>query len=53
MKPGAALTPFPDRFEQIGSKDFPMPEKTHPVSCRAAASFCCVMRLASNSAGGT
>jgi hypothetical protein len=32
--------------------DFPMPEKTHPVSRRAAASLCCMARWASNSAGG-
>lgn len=49
---GAALSPFPDRFNRAGSKDFPTPEKTHPASCRAAASFCCVRRLASNSAVG-
>ena len=53
MRPGAAVTPFPDRFKQIGSKNFPMPEKTHPVSCRVTASFRCVMRLAEDSAGGT
>lgn len=28
MRSGAALTPFPDRFKQIGSKDFPMPENS-------------------------
>ncbi len=33
--------------------DFPMPEKTHKGSCRAAASFLFwASRLRSNSAGG-
>jgi hypothetical protein len=31
----------------------PIPEKTNPVSCPVAASFCCAMRLAPTSACGT
>jgi hypothetical protein len=26
MRPGAALAPFPDQSDHIGSIDFPMPE---------------------------
>src|SRR3954447_7343937 len=29
MSRGAAISPFPDQSNHIGSKDFPMPEKTH------------------------
>src|SRR5438270_8047711 len=39
MRPGAAFAPFPDQSTHIGSIDFPMPEKTHSVSCRVAASL--------------
>jgi hypothetical protein len=36
----------------IGWKDFPMPEKTHAISRRAAASFFCAVRSSrSNSTG--
>src|SRR5947209_341853 len=39
MSRGAADLSFPDRSHHIGSKDFPMPEKTHTESCREAASL--------------
>ena len=54
MSRGAAVSPFPDRSNHIGSKDFPMPEKTHRESCREAASLrlFVITRLASNSEGG-
>jgi hypothetical protein len=39
MSRGAAISPFPDQSNHIGSKDFPMPEKTHTGSCREAASL--------------
>jgi hypothetical protein len=29
MSRGAAVSLLPDRSHHIGSKDFPMPEKTH------------------------
>ena len=53
MSRGAAVSPFPDRSSHIGSKDFPMPEKTHTESCREAASLqlFASSRLASNSGG--
>jgi hypothetical protein len=42
-----------DRWHHIGSKDFPMPEKTHKESCREAAPLQLGrMRFASNSEGG-
>jgi hypothetical protein len=53
MSRGAAVSPSPDRSNHIGSKDFPMPEKTHMESCREAASVVFVIvRFASNSIGG-
>jgi len=54
MSRGAAVSPFPDRSNHIGSKDFPMPEKTHTESCREAASLPLFVldKLVSNSEGG-
>ena len=54
MSRGAAVSPFPDQSNHIGSKDFPMPEKTYTKSCREAVSvrLFVTVRLASNSEGG-
>ena len=51
---GQARTPAPGVFPPRHRIDrFPMPQKTHKESCRAAVSKFCAVSCASNSAGGT
>jgi hypothetical protein len=46
--------PVPGVFRSKHRIDrFPIPQKTHQESCRAAASTVCAASWASNSAGGT
>ena len=54
MSRGAAVPLLSGRSHHIGSKDFPMPEKTHRESWREAASLPLLVttRLDSNSVGG-
>ena len=47
LSAGTPALPF-----DIGSIDFPMPSKTHAISCRAAASKFFAASWASNSTGG-